>query len=384
MNIQRILAVTSKEWREIVRDKIYLLLAFAMPMVLMLVFGYGMTQDVENIPMAIMDYDHTALSRDYSHNYSDSRYFDFKGYLNHLSEADQLLAEGKVKMVLVIPEHFQRDLMRGISSTTQTILDGSFTMPVRTIQGYVEAINGAATLRIQTQSIASESGLSPTRIQAILQPIKIEVRYLYNQELKGIWSLGPSLIMFALMLVSPLLMALSVVREKETGSIYNIYASTITRAEFLAGKLLPNVAIAFINGIILWFIVTFYFAAPFKGPFGFYLISTLAFVLCACSTGLLISLLVKTQQAALLIVAIIAMISSMQYSGLLVPTTIMKGTDTVIAHLLPPMYYNTILQGLFLKGVGFPVLWKELFALIVYSAILLTISYRLFHKRTAT
>ncbi len=384
MNLKRLLAVAYKEWREILRDRIFFLLAFGLPIVLMLVFGYGITPDVENVPLAFVDYDHSALSRDYAQHYIESRYFNFKGYLHSLQEADGLLTGGKIRVAIVIPEHFQEDLMAGRAVAIQTLVDGANTGPARIIQGYADGINSAASGELQMSYIARHLGISLERAQTIIQPIKLEVRYLYNQEVRILWDVAPSLIMFILLLTAPMLTALSVVREKETGAIYNIYASTISGAEFLAGKLLPNILISFINAVILWLMVTFYFGAPFKGNLLFFFFATLFYVICNSSMGLLISLMVRTQIAALMITVVLGFIIGIQFSGMLTPIAALTGSNYVIAHLFPAMYYNTVIQGAFLKNLGLAALWPEVTLFVAYSAGLLGACYFLFHKRTRT
>ncbi|MFO1429707.1 MAG: ABC transporter permease [Candidatus Competibacteraceae bacterium] len=384
MNLKRLLAVAYKEWREILRDRIFFLLAFGLPIVLILVFGYGITPDVENVPLALVDYDHSTLSRDYAKRYTESRYFDFKGYLYSLKEADEWLTAGKIRVAIVIPEDFQKDLLAGRAVAIQTLVDGTNTGPARTIQGYVDGIDSAANGDLQVSYIARQLGIPSERAQAILQPIRMEIRYLYNQEVRTLWDIAPSLIMFILLLTAPLLTALSVVREKETGAIYNIYASTISGAEFLAGKLLPNILISFINAVILWLMVTFYFGAPFKGNLLFFFFATLFYVICTSSMGLLISLLVRTQIAALMISVVLGFIVGIQFSGMLTPIASLTASNYVIAHFFPAMYYNTVIQGTFLKGLGLANLWPEVMLFVAYSLGLLSLCYFLFHKRTKT
>ena len=278
MNLERVFAVAQREWREILRDRIYFLLAFLLPVMLMLVFGYGMSQDIENIAFAVVDEDHTPTSRDYAHHFIESRYFSFKGYLPNANAADRLLAERKLRVVVVIGPRFEQELLDGRSGRVQTLIDGTFTTSTRTIQAYVEAINQAASTEMRTGYLARRLGLPLERAAGLLRPVTLEVRYLYNQEVRSIWSVAPGLIMMILMLVPPLLMALSVVREKETGAIYNVYASTVTRGEFLVGKLAPNVAIGVVNAAVLWMIAVFYFRAPFKGSLACFAAGTLLYL----------------------------------------------------------------------------------------------------------
>ncbi len=382
MNLQRVTTLVLKEWREIVRDRVFFLLAFIMPVAWMVVFGYGMNMDTVNIPFAVLDQDHSAMSREYANHYIDSRYFSFKGYLPDTHEGDRLLRAGKLRLVLVIPPRFEQDLKARRTVAIQSLLDGTFAYRVRGIAGYVDAINRDANSALQVQQLTERFGMPPSRAQVMVQPIHLEVRYLFNQALRSIWSVAPSLIMFTMMVSPAVLTSLSVVREKETGSIYNIYASTVTRAEYLLGKLLPNIMISTVNTMVLWLIATLHFGAPFKGSLLFFFIASVVYVSCTCSIGFLVSTLVRTQGSALLITVILAIVPAVQFSGMFTPVAFLPDSSRLLAHLFPPMYYNNIVQGTFLKGTGWAILWSDVLFLAVYAAGLLLASYAVFRKRT--
>lgn len=382
MNLRRVWAVAHKEWREIVRDRVYFLLAFILPPVLMLVFGYGVTQEVENVPFALIDEDRSALSRDYAHHYISSRYFDYRGQLTGLQNADRLLVDGRIVVVLVIPARFGEELTAGRRVVIQTLIDGTFTARGRTVLGYVESINAAAAGDLQARAVMRRLGIGPAQAEVLLQPVRVEVRYLYNQELKSIWGVAPAMIMFILILTAPLLAALSVVREKETGAIYNVYASTISRAEYLAGKLAPSVLISFLNGMVLWLMAIWYFDAPFKGSLAFFLPATFVYVVCTSALGLLVSAVARTQQAALMISVILAVVIALSFSGMITPVSSLTGASHLLAQLLPAMYYHDLVLGAFLKGVGWRVLGWEVAALAGFAALMLWATWALFRKRT--
>jgi drug efflux transport system permease protein len=381
MNLRRIAAVASKEWRETIRDRMFVLLAFLLPILWMLVFGYGLVQDVENIPFAVVDRDHSALSRDYLYRFFESRYFSFQGYIPSENEADALLQSGKIRVAIIVQEKFEERLLAGQSVGVQTLIDGTFPLRTDIIKGYVIAINSAFSEERLVDYFSRRSGISVEQAEAQARPIRLEVRYLYNEEVRSTWSMVPALVMFTLMLSSPLLTALGIVREKETGSIYNIYSSTVTRIEFLAGKLLPYVLISWVNAVVLWVMATLWFSVPFKGNLPFFLAASLVFVLSSTGIGLLVSLLVRTQIAALLITMIVSILPTILYSGLIVPVSSLSPSSQIQAHLFPGMYYTNIVRGTFLKGVGPEVLWVDVLALAVYAAVLRIVGYRLFTKR---
>jgi len=381
MNINRVKTLAFKEWREILRDRMFFSLAFVVPISMMLVFGYGIKFDVENIPFAILDQDRSAMSRDYLHQFIDSRYFDYQGDVANENEIDNLIAGSKIRFAIIVPPKFQQTLLSGRPIAVQSLIDGTFPSRASISKGYVAAINNAFNAQLLTAYLSQKRGLTPEQAAAFVSPIKIQLRYLYNQEVKSIWSIAPLMMMFILLMTPPLLTALGVVREKENGSIYNIYSSTVTRGEFLIGKLFPYVAISSINVVILWLMAIFIFGAPFKGDPLFFFIASVIYVTCTTGIGLLVSLIAKTQVSAMMITVLVTMVPAILYSGLMVPIASMDPASQFEAHLFPAMYYTDIALGSFLKGVGMEQLWTRVAALLLYTIILWVASYNLFHKR---
>jgi ABC-2 type transport system permease protein/ribosome-dependent ATPase len=381
MKLQRAAAVARKEWREIVRDKLFFSLAFVVPIVLMLMFGYGLSLDVENIPMAIVDRDGSSLSRDYAHRFIDSRYFHFLGYSQNERELTPLLTDNRIRAAIIIPEHFEKDLLAGRPAQVQTLIDGTFPFRAQTTKGYIIAINSAVSAELLAEYLSRLRGIPHAQAAQIVQPVRLEVRYLYNQSVKSIWSLAPKLIMVILMISPPFLTALGIVREKESGSIFNIYSSTLSRGEFLIGKLSPYVGISIMNGLLLWLLAVWLYAVPFKGSLIFFFLATVMYVVCTTGIGLVVSVLVRTQTAAMIVTAIFTIVPAVLYSGILIPISSLTQAAQVIAHALPAMYYTNIVLGCFLKGVGFQALWFELSILALYATVLFTIGYLMFTKR---
>ena len=384
MNSRRIRVLAVKEWREILRDKLFFALAFVVPSVLMLVFGYGIILDVEKLPFAVLDQDRTEMSRDYLQKFTSSRYFDYQGDVTNERELSPLLADSKIRLAIIIPENFQKNLIAGHPAQVQTLIDGTFPFRAQTAKGYVIAINAATNAELLAKRIAQTQGVTLERARELVSPVRLELRYLYNQELNSRWSVAAALVMFILMVSPPFLTALGVVREKENGSIYNIYTSTVTRGEFLIGKLLPYIFISVINVVILWFMATVLFGAPFKGDPVFFMLASVVYVGCTTGIGLLVSLLVHTQVAAMIMTAIITVVPSVLYSGLLVPISSLEAVAQIEAHLFPAMYYTNIVLGSFIKGVGLEVLWGNVVMLIMYAAALWCLSFFLFQKRPKT
>lgn len=381
MNFQRVATLAYKEWRETTRDRLFLSLAFLLPILWMVVFGYGLVLDVEDIPLASLDRDRSTMSRDYLYRFMESRYFSYQGTLHDEKDADALLETGKVRAVIIVPEKFEERLLAGAPANVQILIDGTFPMRTDITKGYVIAINNDFSEELLLDYLVRTRGLTRHQASILIKPVKLEVRYLYNQEVKSIWGLGPGLVMFSLIFSTPMLTALGVVREKERGSIYNIYSSTVTRLEFLIGKLSPFVFIAAINTMILWTLTTYLFEVPFKGNFLFFAVASLVFVLCCAAIGLFVSLLVNTQMAALIITIVLTTIPTFLFSGFITPVSSLSPGAQVQAHFFPAMYYTDIVRGAFLKGVGFEVLASKLLALVLYTFVLLACGYFLFHKR---
>jgi ABC-2 type transport system permease protein/ribosome-dependent ATPase len=369
---------------ETVRDRLFLLMAFLLPGLWMVVFGYGLVLDVEHVPFAVLDRDQSSSSRDYLYRFIDSRYFDFRGSVSDEREIDRLLGDTSIRMAIVVPERFEERLLAGRSVTVQTLLDGTFPLHADTTKGYVIAVNNSFTQELITDFLTRTRGLVPAEARRLTEPVSLETRYLYNEEVRSTWSMVPALIMFTLMVASPLLTALGVVREKETGSIYNIYSSTASKAEFLVGKLAPYFAISTINVGVLWMIAVWLFRVPFKGNIAVFFAASMLFVLCSVGIGLVISLLVRTQMAALLITIVIAMVPTLLFSGLLVPVSSLSSGAQVQAHLFPMMYYTDVVRGSFLKGLGWKSMWVDLFALAGFAVVLQLVAYGLFTKRPKT
>ncbi len=381
MNLRRVLAVATRETKEMLRDRLFFSLAFIVPAALMVIFGYGLSLDVEDIPFAVLDRDESALSRDYLQLYRASRYFHFLGHVRDEREIPSLLTENKARVVVVIPEHFERDLLRGRPATVQSLLDGTFPFRAQTTKGYIAGINQAFGRRLMEEHLARTFGTDLETVRTFVEPVKLDVRYLYNQGLESDWSMAPKFMMLILMVCPPLLTSLGVVREKETGAVYNIYASTISRAEYLSGKLAPYVVVSGLNVLALWILNLSLFQTPFKGSAVLFFAVSLLYVVCTTGIGLVVSVLVSTQVAATLITFIVTVVPAVLYSGVFVPVMSLSDSAQVVAHLLPAMYYTNVILGCFLKGVGWRVLWPDILVLAAYAAVLFAIGYSRFTKR---
>jgi len=381
VNPGRVAAIARREWREVSRDRLLLLLAFLLPVLLMFVLGYGLAQDVERVPLAIVDEDGTAASREYVAPYFASRDFHVIGYVDRVETAEHLLVAGRARVVLVIPAGFDRDVGRGRPAHVQALVDGTFVTSARIVTGYLDAIAAGAEAARANAAVAVRLGVSPARADVLARPVRVETRYLYNQDLRTIWAIAPSLVMTILLWTSPLLVGLSLVREKERGSLIAFAASETTRLEFLLGKLLPSAGIATVNALALWGLAVWYFGAPFRGSAGTFIAAAAAFVLAGTSYGLLVSLWVRTQQAALMIVMLSGAIVGIHFSGMFEAVPSLPPINRAIAHLTPAMYFNRVLLGTFLKGAGWTASWRDIAVTGAFAGGAFALAYLSFHKR---
>ena len=366
MNLRRIAALAIKEWAEVTRDRLFLVLAFVVPPAMMTIIGYGVSMDTEQVPMLVIDQDRTPLSREFVATYDSSRYFAIVGMLAGEHQIHRAFVHNRARAVLIVPPGFAARILSGRPGEVQTILDAADAKNASLVKNYLLGIS----------SSFRPSGLPDAAASARLEP-----RFLYNDALKTRWFIAPGGIMIALMMGIPLLTAVGIVREKESGSILNVYSSTMSRGEFLLGKALPYFVIALINAGVLFGMATVLFGVPFRGNLPLFGLVSAVFVACITLVGVVFSLLVRTQMSAVLLTQVATMTPTMEYSGVITPLSSLSTEQRVQSWLLPGTYYNRAVQGAFLKGLDVDAILPDLLALMLYTAVLLTIGLVLFTKR---
>lgn len=369
----RVWAFARREAIEIGHDSIRLAFAILGPILLMIVFGFGITLDVENLTYAVLDNDNTPTSRLYSDAFRGSKYFDERPPIAQYSEVDRRLRNGELRFVIEIPPGFQRDLQRRTQPRILVYLDGANAFRAETSRGYVEAAH-----RMVEGQLRRQYG-----VPAAAKPMNLDVRALYNQSFESVYAMVPGNIMLLLMLIPSMLTALSVVREKELGSIANFYAAPATRGEFLMGKQLPYVAIALVQFITLVLIAVIVFGVPIKGSVLTLLIGGILFVFASTGFGLLISVFASTQTAAIFAAAIISILPAVQFSGMFVPVSSLSGGASVAATIFPSTYFQAVSVGTFTKALGWPALWPSVMALGIIGIVYFSLSVLLLKKQEA-
>lgn len=373
--MKRVLAVTIKEMKEIWRVKLFLILAFGVPFIMFIVFGYGISLDIEHMPFAYIDYDHSQMSARLVEKFK-GRFFDLTGELSDGETADRLLMAGTLRAVLVIPPDFSKEIYRGNRADVQFLIDGGYPYRALTIKGYAQAIAGAFSRELMEEKARRLGGAD-----LLIPAVRTETRYFFNESLKSSYALVPGLITIILMMNPAVLTALAIAREKEFGTIYNIYSTPIRKWEFLLGKILPYLLISAINFFVLVAAIRYLFQIPMKGHLVSLIPGALLYVLINVSFGLLVSAVTRTIVSAQIVTVIVTVIPAFLYSGLLIPVANLEGAAKIVAHLYPSMYFMKIVHGVYLKNLGLAGLLPSMMVLVLYIFILFSAGVRVFRKR---
>ena len=361
----RLFGYSYRETLELLRDPIRLMFALLGTILLMLTLGYGITMDVEDLHFAVLDQDQTPQSRDYIQNISGSRYFLEQTPIRSQEELEQRMRSGKLSVALEIPPGFGRNLKQGRPAEIGVWVDGSMPFQAETIKGYITGMHYDYLVNLARQTF----GYTPS-----LSPVNIEMRYRYNQDFKSLYAMVPAVIPMLLVFIPSILMALSIVREKELGSITNFYATPVTRFEFLLGKQLPYIVISMIGFFGLLLFAIFLFGVPLKGSLSSLIIGALLFVMTTTGLGLLMSSFAKTQIAAIAATAILTLLPTISFSGLKDPVSSLEGIGAFIGHIFPATFFINISRGVFSKALEFKDLTHDFIALIAAVIVITMLS----------
>ena len=372
-SLGRIWAFARREAVELRHDTVRLSFAIFGPILLMIVFGYGISLDIDHLPFAVLDSDHTPASRDYADSYRGSYYFVEHAPLQNYDDLDRRLRNGELRLAIELPPGFHKDLQRNRRPEVNIFLDAAIPFRAETARGYVESVNDQYEARLR-----KIKNLPPA-----VKPVQLETRALFNQAFKSIYALVPGDIMLLLILIPSMLTALSVVREKELGSIANFYAAPATRLEFLLGKQLPYLVVALIQFAALVALAIFMFRVPLKGSFATLVLGGSIYVFATTGFGLLISVFATTQTAAIFAAAIITILPAVQFSGMFVPVSSLTGGARLAARIFPSTYFQAICVGTFTKALGLAALWRSIVALALLFLIYFVSSVALLKKQEA-
>lgn len=365
MNFKRFLTIVWKEFIHIFRDPPSIAMSLMMPIVFTLIFGYAVTTDVNHVPMAVLDNDHTIESRALVQTFINADYFFLEASVNNQHEIERLMDQNKIKAALLIPDGYSRDLQKGTKPETLLIIDGTDPNIARTALQY-----GTMISNVYQMSMTNGSYQLP----------QMKTRVWYNPNLESSKFIVPGLIGLIMQNITIMLTAFAMVREKERGTIEQLMVSPLRPWELILGKMVPYVCIGSMDFIIaLWF-GTWLFHVPIKGSIPLLLLLGLGFVICSLAIGMMISTRAKNQLQAMQI-AFLTILPSVLLSGFMFPRESMPKVIYWISNVIPLTYFLNILRGIILKGVDITAIWEDVMWVMVIGSFLLVMAIKKYHKR---
>ncbi len=371
-SLRRLFSYSIREGMELRRDPVRSTLALLGTVILMFIMGYGISMDVENLRFSVLDRDQTGLSQGYALNLSGSRYFIEQPPIEDYNELERRLRSAETSVAIEIPANFARDVARGHNVKIGVWVDGAMPNRAETVRGYVQAMH----LNWLTEMAArqSKSGLATPMID-------IETRYRYNPDVKSLPAIVPAVIPLLLMMIPAMLSALSVVREKELGSIINLYVTPVTKLEFLLGKQLPYIVLGMFNFFLLCLLSVWVFGVSFKGSFLTLTLAAFLYITIATGFGLLISCFMKSQIAAIFGTSIATLIPATQFSGMIDPVSSLEGVGRWIGNIYPTSHFLTITRGTFSKALNIFDLQSAFIPLFITVPLVIILSVLFLKKQ---
>jgi ribosome-dependent ATPase len=361
-----------RETLELRRDPVRATMALLGTAILMFVVGYGISLDVENLTYAVLDRDRTTTSQNYALNLSGSRYFVERPPLADYAELDRRMRAGELALAIEIPAGFARDIKRGTAVQIGAWVDGAMPRRAETVRGYVLGMHQGWIQDMATHRLGLDASIGPATIAT---------RFRYNPDVRSLPAMVPAVIPMLLLMIPAMLTALSVVREKELGSIINLYVTPVTRSEFLLGKQLPYVALALVNFGLMTLLAITVFDVPVKGSFVTLTAAALLYVVFSTGFGLFASTFTRSQIAALFVTMIGTLIPAVQFAGMLNPVSSLEGPGAWIGNVYPATYFLTISRGVFSKALGFSSLHASFWPLALAVPVILGLSIGLLRKQ---
>jgi ABC-2 type transport system permease protein len=371
MSWMRLRAMARKEWIQLRRDPRSMTLAFVLPVLMLLFFGYAITWDVNDLDLRVLDQDRTGPSRALIDAFESSGYFTVVDRLGSYDEVEEAVGAGDAGSVLVIPPGFSADLAAGRGAPVQLLLDGADANSATIAYGYAGAIVDRWSQRVVLEG------------RSITVPLQVELRTWYNPTLESRNMIVPGLIAVIMMTIAAMLTALTIAREWERGTMEQLASTPATKLEILLGKLIPYVLIGVADIALIVGAGLLVFDVPFRGPPVVFLAQTILFLIGALSLGMVISAAAKTQFLATQIALIATLLPAMLLSGFLFEIAAMPHVLQAVTYLVPARYYVVVARGIMLKGVGPEVLWIQSVFMIAFAVAGLALAMRVFRKEIA-
>ena len=361
---KRIYAIAQKEVRQLKRDTRMLYVLFVFPFVLLIIFGYAINFDVHHIKLVVFDQDKSVDSREFVNRLTSSNYFDLVGHIDSENKIREVLDQGDAQVVLVFPYDFSRNIYSNKEAKIQILVEGIDANTASVISNYMNAATATYNNKIVQEALA-------VRGRQAYIPINLEPRFWFNPDLNSTLYLIPGLISMILIMTAVISIAMSIVREKEKGTIEQINVSPLSSLELLVGKTLPYSVIALFIASLILFAGYLLFGITIKGNVLLLFFSTLIFLFACLNLGILISSVSESQQVAFQLSSLISLLPSFLLSGFVFPIESMPPVIQIITNITPVKFYIIILRDILLKGVGMEAFWQQIIYLIIFNVFFL-------------
>jgi ABC-2 type transport system permease protein len=375
MNLRRLKAVAKKEFLHVLRDPRSLMMGIGMPMLLLFLFGYALTLDVDRVPLVVWDQAETAQSRDFISRFSGSRYFDLRQHASGYRTIEEAIDRREALIALVIPPDFDRRLSRGEPAAVQTILDGSDPTTATIALGYAEATAARFSRDVSLKQM-QRSGIQPR-----VPSLELKPRVWFNTDMVSRNFIFPGLIAVVMMIMAAILTSLCMAREWETGTMEQLIATPVSPLELIFGKMAPYFCIGVLDLILCVCVGEFVFQVPLRGSLWLLSVLALLFLFGALSFGILLSIITKSQLLASQLAIVTTVLPAFMLSGFIFPIENMPLPIQTVTRLISARYFVFILRGIYLKDVGLAVLWPEVLFLGVFGTLVLTVAVLKFRKK---
>ena len=374
MNFRRVNAVAKKEFVQIIRDPRSLALALAIPVLLIVLFGYALSLDIDNIPLAIWDQDHTKLSFDFILNFRNSKYFKIIGYYDNYRDLQHLIDSSGALMAMVIEKDFSRHLLSSQPASVQLIIDGSDSNTANVAIGYVNSIVTQYNIDMITSLIQKYTKKSPV-------PVKLQARVWFNPSFESRLFIVPGLIAVIIMIIAALLTSLTVAREWERGTMEQLISTPVRAGELIVGKFIPYFAIGILDLLIAVLLGVFVFSVPLRGSIALLFVLSSVFLTGALALGIYISVAAKSQLMASQLAILTSFLPTFLLSGFTYEIFNMPPFVRAITYLIPARYFIVILRGIYLKAVGLDMLWWDSTCLLLFAVLAVLVTIKKFKKK---
>lgn len=377
MSLTRFAAVARKEIVQILRDTRSLVIVVIMPVILVLLFGYGVNLDLKHLPIDVWDRDGSQQSQDLLKRFQASEYFEVVRVANNYSELVRALDDGRIKMAVVIPWDFSQTVHDGGRTTVQALVDASDDNTANVGMGYAQAVVQGYSSQVQVEWLR-QAGQS---VQSV--PLSVETRTWYNENLESSAFIIPGVLALVMSVIGAFLTSLTIAREWERGTMEQLVSTPVTPLEIMLGKLVPYFVIGMFDVVVCALLALYWFHVPFRGSFVALLISSALFMIVVLALGFFISVVAKNQLAASQFALLTTFLPAFLLSGFLYAIEQMPVVLQWITRILPARYYVALLKKIFLKGTSTALLFADLVPLTVFALLLALLATRSFHKRLA-